>query len=67
MTITIIQSNLKENFEMKDITNEFISWAEQKYNVCIDPETEMTNNNRDAVYGWEPIPDDWYEEYLLSN
>lgn len=45
---------------MEKLTRDEKEILEQKHNVFIDIETETFNHDADAVYGWMPIPREWY-------
>jgi hypothetical protein len=45
---------------MEKMTLEEKEMLEEKHNVYIDIETETFNHDQNAVYGWIPIPKEWY-------
>lgn len=44
----------------KRLTLEQAIMIEQQHNVYVDITSNMyTNGNRNDIYGWQPIPDEW--------
>ena len=56
-----------ERNETMKLTQEQVLEMENQHNVYIDVDSMMfTNGKREDIYGWRPIPSEWYNRKDLK-